>query len=150
MMSKRCIAAIKTTNKQDGRLSQGGAHCERLTDMKKLTLFFGLLVLLSVGAARAQIHANVTVNVAQATPTIALSSPPVRIVNVGQTFTWQATVQGVPAAAPTGDILISASAANAPTALSSGPIPLFAQNSSGGDSSTCAKRLEQHWQRVGD
>ena len=100
--------------------------------MKKLTLFFGLLVLLSVGAARAQIHANVTVNVAQATPTITLSSPPVRIVNVGQTFTWQATLQGVPAAAPTGDVLISASAANMPTAMSSGPISLSGQNSSGG------------------
>jgi len=103
----------------------------RKTDMKKQTLFLGMLVLLSVGAARAQIHANVTVNVAQATPTITLSSPPVRIVNVGQTFTWQASVQGVPAAAPTGDVLISATTAGTSNSLSSGPIPLSAQSSSG-------------------
>ncbi|MHB1795701.1 MAG: Ig-like domain-containing protein [Acidobacteriaceae bacterium] len=100
--------------------------------MKKQTLFLGMLVLLSVGAARAQVHANVTENVAQATPTITLPSPPVRIVNVGQTFTWQASVQGVPAAAPSGDILISANAANTSTSMSSGPIPLSAQSSSGG------------------
>lgn len=100
--------------------------------MKKLTLLFGMLILLSVGAARAQIHANVTVNVAQATPTVTLSSPPVRIVNVGQTFTWQATVQGVPAAAPTGDVLISANAAGSLSSMSSGPISLSGQNSSGG------------------
>ena len=100
--------------------------------MKKQTLLLGMLFLLSVGAARAQIQANVTVSVAQATPTITLPSPPVRIVNVGQTFTWQASVQGVPAAAPSGDILISANAANTSTSMSSGPIPLSAQSSSGG------------------
>ncbi|MDR5729610.1 MAG: Ig-like domain-containing protein, partial [Terriglobia bacterium] len=100
--------------------------------MKKLTLLFGMLVLLSVGAARAQIHANVTVNVAQATPTITLASPTVRIVNVGQAVNWQASLQGVPAGAPTGDVLISANAANTPTPMSSGPIPLSSQSSSGG------------------
>ncbi|MGC9293362.1 MAG: Ig-like domain-containing protein [Acidobacteriaceae bacterium] len=100
--------------------------------MKKQTLLLGMLFLLSVGAARAQIHANVTVNVAQATPTITLPSPPVRIVNVGQTFTWQASVQGVPAAAPSGDILISATTTNTSNSLSSGPIPLSAQSSNGG------------------
>jgi len=100
--------------------------------MKKKALRLGTLFLLSVAAAGAQIHANVTVNVAQATPTITLPSPPVRIVNVGQTFTWQASVQGVPAAAPSGDILISANAANTSTSMSSGPIPLSAQSSSGG------------------
>ncbi len=100
--------------------------------MKKQTLLLGMLFLLSVAAAGAQIHANVTVNVAQATPTITLPSPPVRIVNVGQTFAWQASVQGVPAAAPSGDILISANTANTSNSLSSGPIPLSAQSSSGG------------------
>lgn len=100
--------------------------------MKKQTLLLGMLFLLSVAAAGAQIHANVTVNVAQATPTITLPSPPVRIVNVGQTFAWQASVQGVPAAAPSGDILISANTANTSDSLSSGPIPLSAQSSSGG------------------
>jgi len=100
--------------------------------MKKQTLLLGMLFLLSVGAARAQIQANVTVNVAQATPTITLPSPPVRIVNVGQTFTWQASMQGVPAAAPSGDILISATTAGTSNSLSSGPIPLSAQSSSGG------------------
>ena len=103
----------------------------RKTDMKKETLFLGMLVLLSVGVARAQIHANVTVNVTQATPTITLASPPMRIVNVGQAVNWQASLQGVPAGAPTGDVLISANAANTPTPISSGPIPLSPQNSSG-------------------
>jgi hypothetical protein len=100
--------------------------------MKKQALRLGTLFLLSMASACAQIHANVTVKVAQATPIITLPSPPVRIVNVGQTFTWQASVQGVPAAAPTGDILISATTGSSSNSLSSGPIPLFAQSSSGG------------------
>jgi len=104
----------------------------RKTDMKKQTLFLGMLVLLPVGEARAQIHANVTVNVAQATPTITLPSPAVIIVNLGQTINWQATVQGVPAIAPTGDIVISATTGNSSNSLSSGPLPLSAQSSSGG------------------
>ena len=99
--------------------------------MKKLTLLLEILVLLSVGAACAQVHANVTENVAKATPVITLPSPPVRIVNVGHTFTWQASMQGVPAAAPSGDILISATTANTSNSMSSGPIPLSAQSSSG-------------------
>ena len=100
--------------------------------MKKQTLLLEILFLLSAAAACAQIHANVTENVAKATPVITLQSPPVRIVNVGQTFTWQASVQGVPAAAPSGDVLISANAANSVNSMSSGPIPLSAQSSSGG------------------
>lgn len=90
-----------------------------------------LLLLLPVGTVYAQTHANVIENVAKATPTIALLTPSVRIVNIGQAFTWQASVQGVPVAAPTGNVLISAKADIAGNSLSSGFLPLAQPLNSG-------------------
>lgn len=92
--------------------------------MKRQKLMFGILFLLPISAASAQLHAHVIETVAKATPIIALLTPSVRIVNVGQTFTWEATVQGIPVGAPTGNVSITAKTPVVANAMSSGNLPL--------------------------
>ena len=91
--------------------------------MKRQKFILGMLFLLPIGTVRAQ-TAHVIENVAKATPSITLLTPSVKIVNVGQTFTWQAAVQGIPAGAPTGNVLISAKTSIEANSMSSGNLPL--------------------------